>query len=82
MDKAEPPELADEERIRHAIGLLGPAMNRQVSAAMRRAMEQRDPDLYRQLSKDHPLLFGEDSVERIMLEFPELFRPAEKKPKP
>lgn len=76
MDK---PEQSDEQRIQDAIAQAGPAMNRQVSAAMRRATEQRDPDLYRRLSKDHPLLFGRDSAERIMLEFPELFRQAEKK---
>lgn len=66
-------DKSDQEIILDGIALVGPATNRQMSAQIRRAMEQTDPELYVTMARAHPLLFGKDSPQRIALEFPELF---------
>ncbi len=70
----------DLEIIQHGAAELGPATNRKLAAAMRRATEQSLPGMYRELSKEHPLLYGTDSLERIVAEFPEIFPPKQRRP--
>jgi hypothetical protein len=53
---------------------------RLVGSAMRRYVENMDPDLYDRLAKTHPLQYGPDSLDRIRLEFPQFFR--DSKPAP
>lgn len=46
---------------------------RQIGAAMRKTVQEHDPELYEDLAKSHPLLYGPDSLARIQAEYPSLF---------
>lgn len=48
-------------------------INRHVGSVMRRLVEAKDPELYRQLAEQDPLLYGPDSLDRIKWEFPQFF---------
>lgn len=74
------PERTDEQLLLDGATSIDARVSRKLNATIRRYVEATDPALYRTLAKEHPLLYGPDSLQRIKAEFPELFGGPTSKP--